>query len=140
MSCSHAFCTVCFDKQIEVCHTGNMAVDAEGAPVATMNIIQCIVCKLCSLLPPKDAGVKIILQDEDEDEEFDTKYNYKGQLLCTCCGRGGTAVAKCHDCVCYICSACVKAHKDLYSFQSHQVITTVILLYSFYHTSMVPLS
>ena len=121
-----------------------MAVDAEGAPVATMNIIQCIVCKLCSLLPPKDGGVKIILQDEDLTKlvsvEFDKKYNCEGQLLCTCCGRGGKAVAKCHDCVCYICSACVKAHKELYSFQSHEVIITVILLYSFYQTSLVPLS
>ena len=107
-----------------------MAANAEGAPVAQINVIRCVECDLLSVLPPK--GVQGLPIDRDLVRQvilvLRTNNSGEGLLLCTLCSDGREVVAKCHHCACNICSECVVAHKYMYYFQSHQVIITVIII------------
>ena len=126
LSCLHVYCTGCLEKQVEDCNEGNEAANAEGAAGTKMGIIQCIVCKQNSLLPPEgvqglplDSVLAMVVDKSDSDD---------GLILCTCCKAQEKAVAQCSDCANFLCPGCVTAHQFMRCFENHKVIITVITI------------
>ena len=128
LRCNHVFCTGCLADQVETCHTGKMAADAQGAPDTIMKVIRCTVCKQFSLLPPK--GVKALPIDKDLAKlalsVFYEKHSDDGLLLCTCCNKCEKAEFQCRGCVGYICTTCANAHKVIRCLEFHKVIITLL--------------
>ena len=135
LSCLHVYCTGCLEKQVEDCNEGNdaasaeeAAANAEGAAGTKMGIIQCIVCKQNSLLPPEgvqglplDSVLAMVVDKSDSDD---------GQILCTSCKAQEKAVAQCSDCATFLCPGCVTAHQFMRCFENHKVIITVVNVWS----------
>ncbi|XP_064484672.1 B-box type zinc finger protein ncl-1-like [Ornithodoros turicata] len=105
LNCLHAFCKLCLEKQ-------------QTSP----DKLKCPQCLQETTLPAE--GIAGLFSNYATSIILKTLVLDHSCLTCTACKHTAVpAVARCLDCVHYICSNCVMAHQFMHWLQSHRVLT-----------------
>ena len=117
LSCLHVFCTPCLEEQLkEGSVEHDTLVEGEGKK---RDRLKCTVCK--QITPLTRMGVDDLPVDTVMSNILDLSAIDDPQIVCTSCKAREKAVARCNDCVGFLCPNCVTAHMYMRCFENHQV-------------------
>ncbi len=140
LACLHVFCLPCLEQQLkgdplgELEDEGMEEIDAEEGKKDHENkendkdsvydkpppeSIRCPLCEQETKLTPK--GVADLQQDLVMVNMLDMSDIEDMQIVCTSCKAREKAVARCSDCINFLCPNCVTAHQFMRCFENHKV-------------------
>ncbi|KAK7097268.1 hypothetical protein V1264_004274 [Littorina saxatilis] len=110
LSCLHAFCQDCLEKQVE-----EESAPVDGEPTKPL---LCPACKQETVLP--GGHVENLMTDYVAVDLLKPK-SEKTLIMCTSCKANEEAIARCAKCPNFLCSHCTAAHKFMRCFEDHTV-------------------
>ena len=117
LSCLHVYCTPCLEKEINVINGEGTEEKAE--PKVKDSII-CTMCKQETKVPKN--GIEELPLDTVMSNILEMSAIEEMAIVCTSCKAREKAVARCNDCVSFLCPNCVTAHQYMRCFENHKVL------------------
>ena len=111
LSCLHIFCSECLEQKLRN--------KDEEENIITDGQLVCPTCHQVTTLGYK--GISDLPLDHvimTMMEMLDVKTTL---ILCTSCKNHEKAVARCSDCINFLCDNCVQAHQNMRCFEDHKV-------------------
>ncbi|KAK3099629.1 hypothetical protein FSP39_007220 [Pinctada imbricata] len=111
LNCLHVFCEEC----LETAYKEQCEESGPDLPIV------CPICKQETKLPEK--GIEGLMTEFVTNDMLEVEAAEDVDIECTSCKAKEKAVARCSDCVSFLCSNCVTAHKFMRCFDNHKVIS-----------------